>query len=271
MTADEVIGRLRDKLGNAVLETSVPDKRRVYVTVEADSIDTAADVIFSDLGGRFVINSGTDQRRSTGRYLISHFFAFDDADIYLALHTYVDEDDPRLPSITPYVPGAGWGEREFRDMVGVEPVNHPDPRRLVLPDDWPEGVYPLRCDFDHDSVPAATPDAQPHFHAPPDGATTVPIGPFYPVLEEPAHFRIFVDGERVVGADYRGFYNHRGIEKLGCSTLTYNQIPFIAERICGICGFVHSTCYCQAVEEAAGIEVPARDLLLSGGGGGGRH
>jgi Ni,Fe-hydrogenase III large subunit len=67
-----------------------------------------------------------------------------------------------------------------------------------------------------------------------------------------------VEGEQVVGCDYRGFYVHRGIEKLGDSVLTYNQIPFLAERICGICGYVHSTCYCEATEEAAGIEVPPR-------------
>jgi Ni,Fe-hydrogenase III large subunit len=58
--------------------------------------------------------------------------------------------------------------------------------------------------------------------------------------------------------DYRGFYNHRGVEKLGDSELTYQQVPFLAERICGICGFVHSTSYCQAVENAAGIRVPRR-------------
>jgi Ni,Fe-hydrogenase III large subunit len=45
---------------------------------------------------------------------------------------------------------------------------------------------------------------------------------------------------------------------MGDNVLTYNQICFIAERICGICGFVHSCCYCQAVEEAAGIEIPKR-------------
>jgi Ni,Fe-hydrogenase III large subunit len=86
----------------------------------------------------------------------------------------------------------------------------------------------------------------------------LPIGPFFPVLEEPAYFRLFVEGETVVGCDYRGFYNHRGIEKLGDSVLNYNQIPFVAERICGICGYIHACCYCQAVEEAAQIEVPAR-------------
>ncbi|HEX3000519.1 MAG TPA: nickel-dependent hydrogenase large subunit, partial [Armatimonadota bacterium] len=50
----------------------------------------------------------------------------------------------------------------------------------------------------------------------------------------------------------------RGIEKLANTVLDYNRVPFLAERICGICGFVHSCCYCQAVENAAEIEVPAR-------------
>jgi Ni,Fe-hydrogenase III large subunit len=92
----------------------------------------------------------------------------------------------------------------------------------------------------------------------PAGASVIPMGPFYPVLEEPAYWRLFVEGETIVGCDTRLFYNHRGIEKLGDSVLTYNQIPSLAERICGICGFIHSTCYCQAVEKAAGIQAPRR-------------
>jgi len=40
--------------------------------------------------------------------------------------------------------------------------------------------------------------------------------------------------------------------------MTYQQIPFLAERICGICGFVHNVCYTQAVEKAAGIDPPER-------------
>jgi Ni,Fe-hydrogenase III large subunit len=84
------------------------------------------------------------------------------------------------------------------------------------------------------------------------------MGPFFPILEEPSYWRLFVEGERIVGCDTRLFYNHRGIEKLGDSVMTYSEIPYLAERICGICGFIHSTCYCQAVEKAAGIEVPRR-------------
>jgi len=279
LTAAEVAERLQAALGEAVVEVQAPLPTRCYVTVKPEHIADAAGFLYEKLGARYVVGGGTDQREKDGTFLVTHFFALDQAHIYLALHSKVDGDNPRLPSIVPRVPAANWAEREIYDTVGVECVGHPDPRRLVLPDDWPEGVFPLRSDFRFDEKPpaaewaehshpwdalegASPPSPRLHFHEPPEGATVVPIGPFFPVLEEPAHFRVFVDGERVVGCDYRGFYNHRGIEKLGVSDLTYNQIPFIAERICGICGFVHSTTYCQAVEEAAGIEVPPRARFI---------
>ena len=51
---------------------------------------------------------------------------------------------------------------------------------------------------------------------------------------------------------------HRGIEKLCQTQLTYNEVPFVAERICGICGSVHATSYAQAVESAADITISRR-------------
>jgi len=259
MTADQIVAMLGERIGDALLESDSPQPSRLYVTVEREALPDATRLLVERLGARYVVGGGTDLREDAGHFLVSHFFAFDDRDdLYLGLHTRVPPDDAVVPSITPIIPGAGWTEREVYDTIGVKADGHPDPRRLILPDDWPEDVFPLRTDYPHDFNPPADTSARPECEAPPENCHVVPIGPFFPVLEEPAHFRVFVDGESVVGSDYRGFYNHRGVEKLGCAKLTYNQIPFIAERICGICGFVHSTCYCQAVEEAAGVEIPVR-------------
>ncbi|MCX5716545.1 MAG: nickel-dependent hydrogenase large subunit [Candidatus Omnitrophica bacterium] len=52
-------------------------------------------------------------------------------------------------------------------------------------------------------------------------------------------------------------YNHRGIEK-ACEEKTYIQGLYLIERVCGICSHAHSTCFVQAVEEIAGLEVPRR-------------
>lgn len=86
---------------------------------------------------------------------------------------------------------------------------------------------------------------------------TIPIGPIHPSLKEPVNFRITVDGEEIVDVDIRNGYNHRGIEWLGLRR-NWIQILYLAERICGICSWVHPFCYIQAAEDACSIEVPER-------------
>lgn len=85
----------------------------------------------------------------------------------------------------------------------------------------------------------------------------LPIGPYHPALKEAAFFKVEVKGERIVGADLKVGYNHRGIEGLATKK-TYHQNIFLCERVCGICSHCHSTCYCQTVEDLAGIEAPPR-------------
>jgi NADH-quinone oxidoreductase subunit C len=63
----------------------------------------------------------------------------------LRLKVLVPDDDPRLPSLTPVYPAAGWPEREIYDLFGIRFDDHPDLRRILMPDDW-EG-YPLRKDY----------------------------------------------------------------------------------------------------------------------------
>jgi membrane-bound hydrogenase subunit alpha len=85
----------------------------------------------------------------------------------------------------------------------------------------------------------------------------IPIGPQHPALKEPACFSIALTGEKVVEANVRLGYNHRGIEK-ACEMRTYIQDIYILERICGICSHSHATCFCQAVEELAGVDISRR-------------
>jgi membrane-bound hydrogenase subunit alpha len=85
----------------------------------------------------------------------------------------------------------------------------------------------------------------------------IPIGPFHPLLEEPEFFKFYVEGEKVVDAEVRIGYNHRGIEKLAESK-TWEQDIFLVERICGICSTSHPFAFVQAAEDVTGIEVPER-------------
>jgi len=90
---------------------------------------------------------------------------------------------------------------------------------------------------------------------------SVPIGPQHPALKEPECFNLILKGEKIAAMNVRLGYNHRGVEK-ACEERTYIQDLYLIERVCGICSHSHSTCFVQAVEEIAGLQVPKRALYI---------
>lgn len=85
----------------------------------------------------------------------------------------------------------------------------------------------------------------------------MPIGPYHPLQEEPEFFKLIVEGEKVIDLEINIGYNHRGHEFIA-QTLTWDQIPYLVERICGICSNSHPYACVLAIEDAAHIEVPPR-------------
>ncbi|MCK5557122.1 MAG: nickel-dependent hydrogenase large subunit, partial [Candidatus Hydrogenedentes bacterium] len=78
--------------------------------------------------------------------------------------------------------------------------------------------------------------------------TIIPLGPFHPLLEEAEYFQLYVEGETVVDMDMRMGYMHRGIEKMS-QAKTFDQVPFLVERICGICSTSHPFAYTNAIDD----------------------
>jgi len=67
------------------------------------------------------------------------------------LRVQVPEQDPLVPSIFGFYPGAEAMEREVFDLFGIRFEDHPDLTRILLPEDW-EG-HPLRKDYGVGRVP----------------------------------------------------------------------------------------------------------------------
>ncbi|MEY6431862.1 nickel-dependent hydrogenase large subunit [Thioalkalicoccus limnaeus] len=91
--------------------------------------------------------------------------------------------------------------------------------------------------------------------------TIVPFGPQHPVLPEPIHLDLELEDETVMQALPSVGYVHRGLELLA-EHHDYLDMAHVAERICGICSFIHSQGYCQTVEGLMGLEVPPRAVYL---------
>ena len=77
-------------------------------------------------------------------YLVYHFV---DTEGEVNVRTSVPKENPVLPSVSTVLPGSVLYEREIQDLLGVKFQGIIDGRRLILPEHWPEGVYPLRKDF----------------------------------------------------------------------------------------------------------------------------
>jgi ech hydrogenase subunit E len=91
--------------------------------------------------------------------------------------------------------------------------------------------------------------------------TVIPFGPQHPVLPEPIHLDLVMEDERVVEAIPSIGFVHRGLEKLA-EKREFQDMVYVAERICGICSFMHAMTYCQALEEVLGVQVPDRARFL---------
>ncbi len=79
--------------------------------------------------------------------VVEVIYHFDCRPAELSLKIPLPKKDLSVPTITDIFPGANWYERDLMEMLGVKVEGHPDPRRLFLPDDWPDGKYPLRKEF----------------------------------------------------------------------------------------------------------------------------
>ena len=91
--------------------------------------------------------------------------------------------------------------------------------------------------------------------------TVIPFGPQHPVLPEPIHLDLVLEDETVVEAIPSFGFIHRGLEKLA-EKKDFTEFTFVAERICGICSYIHGMGYCQAIEQVLGLEITPRAKYL---------
>lgn len=89
--------------------------------------------------------TGTDRFTDENRFEIVYQMRNLTKAWFLRIVTFVDESDLFVETVTGIWSGANWHEREAYDMVGVEFKNHPDMRRIYMPQEY--AYFPMRKDY----------------------------------------------------------------------------------------------------------------------------
>lgn len=144
MTRDEIVSEIRDRCGADVVDLYDKSAKRVWVEIRGEALVRVARYLFHERGARFNIASGVD---TPAHIEILYHFTLESIDLVVTLRVKLNKDTPEVDSLTPSFEAANWIEREIHELLGVTFRGHPDPRRLLLPEQWPEGVYPLRQDY----------------------------------------------------------------------------------------------------------------------------
>lgn len=273
MKCDTFIQALSNRV--KVLEVTRQYEDQVTALVELNDLPEAVRFLYYDMGGYLSTMVPNDERTINKHYALYYVLSMEGGKMFagdeiaqeekcfVTIKTLISPDSLTYPSVTPLVPACVWYEREAYDMFGLVAEGLPDKRRLVLSDDWPENLFPLRKDaMDY----RYRPDMKDHYMEPeydflrPEGSgmIDVPLGPLHITADEPGHFRLFCDGDTIIDADYRLFYQHRGMEKLAENRMNYDQMGYLAERVCGICGYAHAIACIESAEKAINLEIPAR-------------
>jgi membrane-bound hydrogenase subunit beta len=156
MTDAEFIPSIQADLGEKIVEVRGAGPKRVSLTVRPADLVSTARLLREKYGITHITTiSGVDKGETFE--LIYHLTM---EWIACAFRTSIPKADPRIDSTCAVWPGAILYERELQDMFGIVVENIPDGRRLLLPDDWPEGQFPLRKDWTFDRPEEIIPGGQ---------------------------------------------------------------------------------------------------------------
>ncbi|WP_018133527.1 hydrogenase large subunit [Effusibacillus pohliae] len=257
----QLLSRIRQQLGQKLLSMDESAQNETMITIEKNDLPAVCRFLCKEKEARLFTMVGNDERDVSGSFALYYVFSFDRLHHFITVKTRIDELDPTFPSVAVELPAANWYEREVKDLLGLRPQGHPDPRPLVLHGDWPEELHPLRKEFPAGLHVPRVQSRETFMQYEGEDVTEVPVGPIHAGIIEPGHFRFGVVGDTILHLDARLFYTHRGLEKAS-EGMPLRKALYLAERICGVCALSHAVSFAQAVEAAGQVQIPLRARYL---------
>lgn len=145
-TARLIVDDLSDKV-----ENPEPDRLDFYLKDKKNLVVAAAGLRVQRLGYLSAI-TGLDP--GAEQEVLEVLYHFCTGYVTITLRVNVPKTSPSIPTLTDIIPGAEPFERELSEMYGITISGLRNPQHLYLPDDWAEGDYPLRKDFQLQVQPA---------------------------------------------------------------------------------------------------------------------
>jgi len=139
MSESDVVKRLENLISPKNLEVSVPRTGRIFVRVGREHLKKVISFLknngFTHLSGITGLQSGDSFE------LLYHL---NGGGILLTVRVNLPLKDEVAPTVIDIIPGALLYEREIHDLFGVKFEGHPNLEPLILPEDWPRDVHPMR-------------------------------------------------------------------------------------------------------------------------------
>ncbi len=143
----EALEALRSRFPDAAIQAPDP---AVRVNVEAEALRVQLEYLRDSQGYAYMVfMTAVDRPEQSRVELVYRLFSYATR-CAVAVHVLAPRETPRVASVCDLYRTAEWHERETAEMFGIEFTGHPDPRKLLLPDEI-EG-YPLRKDFTHPNM-----------------------------------------------------------------------------------------------------------------------
>lgn len=143
MHNDDLIAFLNSKLSKEVTNITSPRERRVFAETTAEKLVEVTQAL-KQWG---MVNLGTITGLDLGEQFEVIYHFYDGKGLILNLKVHTPRNDPKVPTLTGIFPGVFLYEREILDLFGIQVEGTPMVRKYPVPEDWPDGQFPMRKDW----------------------------------------------------------------------------------------------------------------------------
>lgn len=156
LTPEQVVDLFRKEYGNGIRGARIGERREgakknpnynIWFDIDRELLKPAIRTLMGLHFPHLAIVSGTDIGDAIRLlYHFSIYYGRKHGEYMVTFAIHLPKTDLTVPTITDLIPGAVFTEREKQEFLGIRITGIPDDRRLFLPEDFPEGIYPWRKD-----------------------------------------------------------------------------------------------------------------------------